>query len=79
MSPVSPVFHTEVTVSIGLKTSFRVVTYSQINVSTSFRVLQAPESWSKYTTFGGAAPKCWSKYTTINIFVIVWPRMEVAQ
>ena len=26
MSPVSPVFHTEVTVSIGLKTSFRVGT-----------------------------------------------------
>ena len=30
MSPVSPVFHTEVTVSIGLKTYSRMGTYNKL-------------------------------------------------
>ena len=37
MSPVSPVFHTEATVSVGLKNVFRVGT--AINIKTSSEIL----------------------------------------
>ena len=51
MSPVSPVFHTVVTVRIGLKSMFRVRTYIFSSFSKLFLISKNGEKIGKFPLF----------------------------